>query len=286
MFFWKRKNEVINPTPVLEVLPQLLPYRKYKTNYYTACKGASQRESPRCKSQRKSDIGEYKIEVELGHLPRNFKLLRNLLFKSELGFIHIDHLVVSPYGLFMIEVNNLAGIIVGEEIDTNWHQAITWRVKTFPNPLLENQTRIKVLKGLVKLEEALPIFSYVTFNRRCDLKVISGSVFYDIDILTAILKLTQTQPEVLNDAEVLKIFTQIEKVNILDPNIRNEYSARLRKQQLRKRPQYGDICCTVCQKPVSERAARYCLTHPVRFNWRIYCAKHQKELSRVAMPKK
>jgi len=280
LFFWNRKCEVLDSIPEPEVPQQLHPYQKYKTNYYT-CKGSSQRESPRCKSQRKDDIGEYKIEVELCHLPRRFKLLRNLLFKTEQGFIQIDHLVISPYGLFMLEVNNLAGIIVGEESDPHWYQAITWRVKTFPNPLLENETRIKVLKEQAKLEETLPIFSYVTFNCRCNLKVISGSVVYDIDILAAILKLSQTLPEVLNDEEVLAMANQIMQVNISDPNIRNEYSARLRKQRLQKRPQYGDIRCTICQKPVSERAARYCLTHPAKFNWHIYCAKHQKEMTRV-----
>ncbi len=280
MFFWKRKVEGKNPSSVPEVPRPLLPSRKYKTNYFDD-RGSSLRGSLRSKSHRKSEIGEYKIEVALGHLPSDFKRLSNLLLKIEQGFIHIDHLVLSPYGLFLLEVNNLAGTIVGEETDSHWYQAITWRVKTFSNPLLENQKRIKVLREQAKLEETLPIFSYATFNRRCNLKVISGSVFYDTDILAALLKLTQTQPKVLNDTEVLEIFNQIDQINILDPNIRNEYSARLRKQRLQLRPQYGDIRCCVCQKPVSERAARYCITHPDKFIWRIYCSKHQKEMNRV-----
>lgn len=267
-----------------EVLRPPLLSRKYKTNYFDD-RGSGQRESLRSKSHRKSEIGEYKIEVELGHLPSGFKRLSNLLFKTEKGFIHIDHLVVSAYGLFLLEVNNLAGTIVGEETDPYWHQAITWRVKTFPNPLLENQTRIKILKEQASLEETLPIFSYATFNRRCNLKVISGSVFYDTDILAALLQLTQTQPKVLDDTAVLQIFKRIEQVNIWDSNIRNEYTARLRKQRLQKRPQYGDIRCSVCHKPVSERAARYCITHPDKYNWRIYCARHQKEMTRIGNSK-
>lgn len=263
-----------------EVPQPLLVSRKYKTNYFVD-RGSGQRESLRSKGHRKSEIGEYKIEVALGHLPSDFKRLSNMLVKIGQGFIHIDHLVVSSYGLILLEVNNLAGTIVGEETDTHWHQAITWRVKTFPNPLLENQTRITVLKEQARLEETLPIYSYVTFNRRCNLKVISGTVFYDTDILAALQKLMQTQSKVLNDTEVYEIFNRIKQVNILDLNIRNEYSARLRKQRLRLRPQYGDIRCCICHKPVSERAARYCINHPDKFNWRIYCAKHQKEMTRV-----
>ncbi|HVJ48727.1 nuclease-related domain-containing protein [Desulfitobacterium sp.] len=278
MFFWKRKSEVVNPVPVPEVLPQLPQNRKYRTNFYTL-KGSKHRESPRCKNLRKGEIGEYKIEVGLGQLPRCYKLSSNLLFKTEQGFEHIDHLVISPYGLFIIEVNNLSGIILGEETDLNWHQAITWRVKTFPNPLFKNQNSIEVLSKWVNLDEKLPIYSFVTFSRRSDLKVISGSVFYDTDILTVIRK--RTQQEVLSEAEVLAVYNKIGKANILDPNIRNKYSARLRKERLLQRPQYGDIRCRICQKAVSQRSARYCITHPDKFAWQIYCAKHQKELTRL-----
>lgn len=273
MFFWKRKSEIINPFSELEEPPQLLKNKKYKTNYY-ATKKTQHRESPRYKAQRKGEIGEYKIEVELGQLPRTYRLLSNLLLKTKQGFEHIDHLVISPYGLFIFEVNNRSGIILGEESDVNWHQAVTWRVKTFPNPLMVNQTHLEVLRKWVNFGEALPIYSFATFSRRCDLKVISGSVFYDTDILTVIHK--RSQQEVLSEKEVLSLYTQIEQANILDPNLRNEYGARLHKQRLLQRPKYGDIRCRICQKAVSERTARYCIAHPNKFAWQIYCVKHQK----------
>lgn len=214
----------------------------------------------------------------MGQLPRTYRLLSNLLLKTEQGFEHIDHLVISPYGLFIIEVNNLSGTILGEENDLNWHQALNWRVKTFANPLAENQAHLEVLNMWVNLDKALPIYSFVTFNRRCDLKVISGFVFFDTDILTVIRK--RSQREVLSESEVLKIYAQIEQVNILDPNVRNEYNAHLRKQRLLNRPKYGDIRCRICHKAVSERTARYCIAHPDKFAWQIYCIKHQKELIR------
>lgn len=249
---------------------------KYKTNYFTSeCK--RHRGSPRCKSHRKEEIGEYKIEVELGHLPKKFKVLSNLLIKTEQGFDKIDHIVVSPSGLFIIEVNNLSGIILGEERDQNWHQAVSWRVKTFPNPLIDNQTHLNNLRKWVALEETLPILSFATFNRRSELKVISGFVFYDTDLLTVIRK--RSQQEVLNEAEVLKIYTQIMNINITDTNLRNEYTAHQRKQRIKRRPKYGDIRCRICQSAVSERTARYCINHPDKFAWQFYCVKHQKEFT-------
>lgn len=276
-----KKKEAM-PIPEPELTPLIETSRSYRTNYFSVA--SSRRESPRFKSQRKAEIGIYKLEVALAHLPCCFKRLSNLLCKTDQGYIRIDHVIISPYGLFMVKANNLAGMIVGEETEANWYQAITWRVKAFPNPLQENLSSIQFLKQKLSLREDTPFFSYVTFNRRCDLKVVSASVFYDIDIQVAILKLTQSLSAVLNEAEVLELYDRISQLNITDLNIRNEYSARLRREKLNQRPQFGDIRCSICQRPVSERVARHCLAHPKRFNWHIYCAKHQKEIIRLLNP--
>lgn len=175
----------------------------------------------------------------------------------------------------------MAGLIVGEGTDQNWYQMITWRVKSFPNPLFENQTRIEELREQAGLDEHIPVFSYVTFNRRSSLKVFLGFVFYDIDLLASITKLTQTQPVVFSDEEILRILEGIESINITDQAIRNEYTARQRRIRLQHRPKYGDIRCSICQKAVTERIARYCLNRPEKFDWKIYCEKHQKEMTKI-----
>lgn len=271
--------EPINSNFSSELNPTGTSPSKYRTDYYSLDRSRL-RESLRSKSQRKGELGEYKIEVQLAQLPSAFKVISNLLFKTEQGLEQIDHLLLSPYGIFIIEVENLAGIIVGEEDEEKWHQAITWRVKSFRNPLHGNQAHFEALKKLVKLDENWPIYSYVTFSRRGELKVISGSVFYDTDIMAALYKRAE-QGEVISAKEIESLYNEIEQINILDINIRNEYTAHERKQRLRQRPVYGDIRCTICRKPVSERTARYCLRYPDKFNYHIYCSKHQKELTRA-----
>lgn len=284
--FFKSLKQIVKPSePNAASLrepsetPQQKPEknRTYKTNLYQATR-QRRHESPRFRSQRKGEIGEYKVEVQLEQLPPEFKPASNILIKTEQGFEQIDHLIVSPYGLYLIEVKNLSGLIVGEEKDPHWYQAITWRVKPFYNPLLENQTHIETLKARLNATDKLPFYSFVTFNRRCDLKVLSGAVFFDTDILQALLK--RSQQRILSDAEVTDIIEQIAKINISDQGMRNEYAARLHKQKRVMRPKFGDIRCCRCEKPVSERTARYCLTHPAKFDWHIYCAKHQKEMLR------
>ncbi|AGA69174.1 nuclease-like protein [Desulfitobacterium dichloroeliminans LMG P-21439] len=280
MLFRKRKEEKKINAPKSEIHEKSLKCRKYKSNYYSK-NSIRNRESLRSKRQRKDEIGEYKLEVELSHLPQRFKLISSVLLNTKGGYVQIDHLLVSPYGLFVIEAYNLSGLIVGEENDLKWYQMITWRVKTFPNPVIENQARIEVLREQAGLDEDIPVFSYVTFNCRSNLKVFLSSVFYDIDLLASIMKLAQTQPVVLSDEEVLGVLEAIESINVKDQGIRNEYAARLRKMRMQERPKHGDIRCCLCQKAVNTRMARYCLNRPDKFAWKVYCEKHQKEMTKI-----
>lgn len=287
MFFWNRKKEVKEDVQEnvktlaesLEIQGDLLE-QKYRTNYYNS-PSAKKRESLRSKKLRKDEIGEYKLEVELSHLPTCFIRLSNLLLNVEGEIIQIDHLIISPYGLFFVENCNLAGLIVGEEADHKWFQAVKWRVKTFPNPLIENERRIQALREQIGLKDSVPVFSYVAFNCRCNLKVFLESVFYDIDLVASIVKLVERSPIVLEEEEILLILGRIEQVNLREAGIRNEYYARQRRERMQQRPKYGDIRCHICRKPVTERVARHCLNRPDKFAWRIYCEKHQKEMTRM-----
>ncbi len=280
LFFWNRKKATKKISPEPEAAQEVWQRKKYRTNYYTY-NSAKERGSLRSKKQRKHEIGEYKLEVGLAHLPRCFRRLSNLLLGTKGRFHQIDHVLISPYGIFLLEANNLSGLIVGEETEPKWYQAITWRVKTFANPIMENQVRVQVLQELAGLDKTIPVFSYVTFNRSCSLKVFSGMVFYDIDLPASILQLAQNQPAVLSDEEILEIVERIEKINLTDLGLRNEYAARQRRERMQYRPKYGDIRCSICQKAVNERMARYCLNRPEKFAWKIYCEKHQREMTRV-----
>lgn len=213
-------------------------------------------------------------------LPQSFRLLSDLLFATEEGYRQIHHLLISPYGLFIVEGFNFAGLIVGESEDNQWIQKITWRVKTFPNPLLENEKAITYLREKAQIEDSIPIFSYVTFSRRCKLKVFWGTVLYDTDILASLQQLLFNISPILTKEEVDELYERIAHLNIRDLQIRKEQFARKRREIIRQRPRKGNLRCHICQKPLSERIARYCLNRPDKFDWKIYCEKHQKQITR------
>jgi hypothetical protein len=96
-------------------------------------------------STRIGELGEYKINIQLDQLPKDCKYLSDLLVpnsKSRTGYSQIDHLVISPYGLFVIETKNYNGEIKGKRDDKNW--LVNNRFKMF-NPLRQNYGHVKMM---------------------------------------------------------------------------------------------------------------------------------------------
>lgn len=61
------------------------------------------------------------------------------------GTTQIDHVVVSPFGIFVIETKNYAGWIFGDENSRTWTQVIYQKKSRFQNPLHQNALHVSAL---------------------------------------------------------------------------------------------------------------------------------------------
>lgn len=68
------------------------------------------------------------------------------------GTTQIDHILVSRYGVFVIETKNMKGRIYGRASDQLWTQAFIGRSFTFLNPLRQNFKHLKAVKAVLGLE--------------------------------------------------------------------------------------------------------------------------------------
>ena len=73
----------------------------------------------------------------------------------------IDHVLVSPFGIFVIETKNMKGEIYGREFERLWTQKIGRRSYTFQNPVGQNYRHIKALSRYLGLDEK--VFRSVVF---------------------------------------------------------------------------------------------------------------------------
>ena len=97
--------------------------------------------------QIKGSIGEKRIHRVLEKLGEEYRIFNDIYVPKQDGQLtQVDHVVVSKYGVFVIETKNYSGWIFGSEKQKNWTQTIYKKKTRFYNPILQNNTHIKALQ--------------------------------------------------------------------------------------------------------------------------------------------
>jgi hypothetical protein len=68
--------------------------------------------------------------------------VNNVTIPTSNGTTQIDHIIVSRYGIFVIETQNMEGWIFGTETQPKWTQSFRKSKFQFQNPLLDILTAV------------------------------------------------------------------------------------------------------------------------------------------------
>jgi hypothetical protein len=91
-----------------------------------------------------------------------YELFDDVTLPTVRGTTQIDHIVVSRYGVFVIETKNMKGWIFGGERQRQWTQVLYTEKHKFQNPLRQNYLHTETLRRLLGLEKS-QVFSVVAF---------------------------------------------------------------------------------------------------------------------------
>lgn len=107
-------------------------------------------------------------------LPAGYQHYANLVLPTTKGdYTEIDHLVLSPFGIFVIEVKNYQGWIFGGEKQPQWTVQHFRSKHSFQNPLHQNYKHTEAVKHLLELSPATSneqVHSVVAFSLRAEFK--------------------------------------------------------------------------------------------------------------------
>lgn len=102
--------------------------------------------------------------------PQHYRCLHNVTLRlQDASTTQIDHVVLSPYGMFVVETKHLQGWIFGGEKQSTWTQTIFKRRHSFQNPLRQNWRHIKALEEVLQVPLA-QLHSLVIFTGDCTFK--------------------------------------------------------------------------------------------------------------------
>jgi len=98
-----------------------------------------------------------------------YRRVQGVILPTARGTTQIDHILVSPFGVFVIETKNMKGWIFGRETDERWTQVLFGTKYRFQNPLRQNYRHTKCLAEFLKLEHSF-FHSIVFFIGDCRFK--------------------------------------------------------------------------------------------------------------------
>ena len=101
-------------------------------------------------------IGEQRTELNLWFsLDKElYRRFHDVIIPSSNGTTQIDHILVSPFGLFIVETKNKKGWIYGSETQSKWTQVVYKNKYSFQNPLKQTYRQKKVLSKFLDVEES------------------------------------------------------------------------------------------------------------------------------------
>ena len=160
-------------------------------------------------------IGEKKTQFNLwlGLDSNLYQRFHDVIIPSSHGTTQIDHILVSPFGIFVVETKNYKGWIYGSEDQSTWTQVIYKSKHKFQNPLRQTHRHKKVLSKYLGVGESfiLPVISFV------------GDVELKTELPTNVLTsrvssyIKQFNEEVFSNDEV-------ERITGLLSNVKSEYN--------------------------------------------------------------
>jgi restriction system protein len=78
-----------------------------------------------------------------------YHLIKNVTIPVDGGTTQIDHVIISRFGVFVVETKNLKGWIFGKERDAYWTQKLYRHPEKFQNSLRQNYRHTKALSEIL-----------------------------------------------------------------------------------------------------------------------------------------
>jgi restriction system protein len=176
-----------------------------------------------------------------------YRAINNVTIPTASGTTQIDHVIVSRYGIFVVETKNIKGWIYGDEKQEQWTQALYGKKYRFQNPLLQNYRHTKALAEFLGIKHS-KIHSVVMFWSECEFKTHMPPNVIDRGYSAHIMSKTEV---LFTDEELEQIYEAI-KTGMLPKG----WSTRREHVNSLKERYSSETTCPKCGSELVLRTAR------------------------------
>lgn len=201
-----------------------------------------------------SRTGEAGVARKLESLQRKnkeYRLFNNIILETPDGTTQIDHILISPFGVFVIETKNFKGWIFGDAQQKKWTQSLFGPYYSsikyqFQNPIHQNYKHVKAVQDFLGIDSKF-VFNVVVF---------AGYGEFKTEIPKNVMYLNSLIPYIESHAE---IFFNAEKTNDLSQKLSDyiEHATVNEESHMKNLVQnMMHPICPKCGKPMVLRMAR------------------------------
>ena len=205
----------------------------------------------------KGKHSERLVRNKIQKLPEEYVVFNNLLFEDNEHSTQIDHIVVSPYGVFVIETKGYKGWISGGENSEYWTQTIYKSKHQFYNPIKQNAGHVRFLRHLFKGSANILFIPIVVFNNSAALKVhANNSIVVNRHNLKRAIR--QYKTSVLDRETIDWIIRTINQNRIIgDKNKLKQHKHNAKARQYRSSSLISQGICPQCGGQLVLRQGKY-----------------------------
>lgn len=206
-------------------------------------------------SKIKGYLGEKNVAAHLSYLPsEKYKIIHDILIESNNRTVQIDHLVLSIYGIFVIETKNYKGWITGSDDFEYWTKNMYGNKYKFYNPVKQNNAHIVVLSR--RLGVPLNKFiSIIAFSDEADLEIdTTHNIVYISEINELIIRYSDMK---FSEMDIQKLYEKISSLNIVSSKARKQHVSEVQNIIINKQYLIQKGICPKCGHNLVVRNGKY-----------------------------
>ncbi len=198
--------------------------------------------------------GEFKVSLILSQLPDEYHVFDDVYLETNGRSSQIDHVVISQYGIFVIETKNYSGSVYGSENAENWTQYLNGDDYKFRNPIKQNQSHVWAIKDTLHIAPS-SIIPIVVFLNGADLRCNTTS---------AVLYTGQLRNYILSHKTIAFTFDGVERLSqrleesrVYDHDRKQKHIRSVRQSITERESLVANKICPKCNGKLIERQGKY-----------------------------
>lgn len=186
----------------------------------------------------KGKYGEYLSFNILEKIKGEHRILTNVYLPKENGeTTEVDLIYLHETGIYVLESKNYSGWIFGDEKSKYWMQILkNKQKKKFYNPIRQNNTHIKYLIKLLKVDEKL-VKSIIVFSERCVIKKMevhseNVKVINRYALNKTIEQLINNSPKVFEAGEIIELYYELKSYTCISEEMKAKHIKQIEEIQV------------------------------------------------------